>query len=234
LIWQKKSTKIVQANLILAKTLNIESRQRQEKNLIKLFEEVKHFHKMPTWLPHDCNNAILACIGAGPWNQQRRNTTQESILLWFNKQNVSDISLLTKIEKIYPLIWQNELLFNLNKNLKSLNTTFRQRCYRYLNEKYFFKDPVEDFFNLFGEVKEAHILWTFVRDYLNLPAFPINKLVKKELKANELPDDSLKIIEICLKTKIDPNFLSRCLANKCSANLNMVEKDGSELHSNIS
>jgi len=57
--------------------------------------------------------------------------------------------------------------------------------------------------------KGTKTLWLFVRDYLKLPAFPIDRWVQRNLKAIGLPTDSWKMVRLCEKAGVDCNRLAR-------------------------
>ena len=57
--------------------------------------------------------------------------------------------------------------------------------------------------------KGTKVLWLWIRDFLNLPAFPIDRWVKRNLDAYALPADSWYLTQACLLAGVDPNPLAR-------------------------
>lgn len=71
-------------------------------------------------------------------------------------------------------------------------------------------ESIEEFFSMCGKkVDGTKVLWLFVRDFLKLPAFPIDRWVKRNLQSLGLPLGSWTMIKICQDLEIDPNKINR-------------------------
>jgi hypothetical protein len=54
-------------------------------------------------------------------------------------------------------------------------------------------------------------LWLFARDYLQLPAFPIDRHVERFVKEVGLKRDEWYIIKLCRMAGLDPSKINRSL-----------------------
>jgi len=165
-----------------------------------------------TWVGSESNKAFLICIGAGPWKVERRKKVQTRAIQWLNNRDLGNI-LPSQFENIYPLKWENDMLFNMITSLNKKQIEFKTLCDIWLEKgKYSWTTPIVEFFNLCGaNPKGTKVLWLFIRDYLKLPAFPIDRHVRRKLKEYKLPIDPIYIIGLCQKAGIDPNALNRSL-----------------------
>lgn len=165
------------------------------------------------WLPKDPNNAFIICIGSGPWKTKRREQVQQKVLDWFASKEVSDFSEISLIDvpNIFPFKWQNQMLFNLITNLKSEEQNFKKLCsfWRLTRETENWREAIKNFFEYTDTPKGSKVLWLFVRDYLKLPAFPIDRHVSRNLKKLGFPENSWYMVEACLLAERNPNTLNR-------------------------
>lgn len=98
-------------------------------------------------------------------------------------------------------------------SLNKKQIEFKTLCDIWLEKgKYSWIVHIEEFFNLCGaNSKGTKVLWLFIRDFLKLPAFPIDRHVRRKLKEYKLPIDPIYIIGLCQKAGIDSNALNRSL-----------------------
>jgi len=173
-----------------------------------------------SWVGSDPSKAFLICVASGPWKISRRKRVQEKAIEWLDNRDLID----TRYPRtqLFPFKWQNDMLFNL---ITSLNhkycIKFEDLCNRWKTNiigccKYTGKPMwmrnIEDFFHMCGKGPSGtKVLWMFVRDLLQLPAFPIDRHVRRKLDEEGLPCDSWKMIKLCQEAKINPNELNRRL-----------------------
>lgn len=165
-----------------------------------------------SWVGSNPSKAFLICLGAGPWKIERRKKVQERAIQWLDDRDLGSI-LPRQFQNIYPLEWQNTMLLNMINSLNRLQIQFSTLCNIWTEKsKNSWITPIEEFFNLCGSNPNGtKVLWLFVRDYMKLPAFPIDRHVRRKLKEFKLPCDPLYIIDLCQKVGIDPNKLNRAL-----------------------
>jgi hypothetical protein len=186
-------------------------------------ETIKHLASThhPTydgsWLGKDASKAFLICLGAGPWKEVRRYQVQKYALDWYDLEGYKDLYDIGKLHgatnipaNLYPFEWQNNHLTNTVRHLISLDKTFRSLCDLYHSYKW--EVVLNDLFATAGvKSKGTKVLWMFARDFLNVPAFPIDRWVSRKLKEHDLPNDSWKMTELCLEAGVNPNELNRAL-----------------------
>lgn len=155
-----------------------------------------------SWLPNEPSQAILTCIAMGPWKHDRRHKVKNKAIQWTGGR---DLRWCDDCDA-FPLNWQNATVNHLIAVLRARNVTFSTRIVDYS------KTPHGDCL-LFEDcgvgAKGTKTLWLFVRDYLGHPAFPIDRWVRRNLKAAGLPVDSWKMIGLCKKAGVDTNRLAR-------------------------
>lgn len=193
--------------------------------------DVEYGADWKSWLPKDANDAFLVCVGAGPWKEARRKNVQDAALAWF-KDKYKDLSAISlayvQSSPPFPLDWQNQMVHDLVKNLKHKNATFSQLCKSW-SESNDWPKSIVDFFEIIGyESKGTKVLWLFVRDYLELPAFPVDRHVKSFLERLELPVNPWYITRLCLDVGVNPSALNRYIFFSKSTNIgfNDEKSDG--------
>jgi len=171
------------------------------------------------WLPKNANHAFIVCVGSGPWKDKRRHQVQESVLSWYKSQKVNDFSEVKEVPlKLFPFSWQTKMVSNLVKNLKEKSIRFDSQCTEWKKFRSYEDFPknedlwvpqIEEFFKLVGSPKGTKVLWLFVRDFLLLPGFPIDRWVARNLKKHKLPEDAWYITRACIKAEVSSNILNR-------------------------
>lgn len=168
------------------------------------------------WLGKDPNLAFLICLGAGPWKVARRQKVQQDAINWFYAKTAVMLDLCTispdLIRDVYPLHWQNTHLYNLVNSLQREGISFATLCAIWVNNPFSWRGHVLQLFDFCGvSPKGTKTLWLFVRDYLRLPAFPVDRWVRRELQKRQMPNDPWFLTNLCLEAGVDPNQLNRSL-----------------------
>jgi hypothetical protein len=175
-----------------------------------------------SWMGEEANCAILISIGAGPWKEKRRFNVQKAAIEWFLKQHVGDLGQLDEFgrrgEKVYPLQWQNDHLWSLVAWLRLREMKFQRWCSRAIFEGLDDAYPdiwecwLAELFKMCG-VKEhgTKVLWMFARDFLGFPAFPIDRHVRRQLEARNLPLDPWYISRACVAGGVPAGMLNRSM-----------------------
>lgn len=181
---------------------------------------IKKFNKLSdlydtSWIGSNAHIAFLVALGEGPWDEKKRHSVQKKAIDWFFNKNVTDFRYIDlEYEEVYPLEWQNNFLFNMLYSLHEQGDLFEAICFHWKISNNW-KHSLEDLFYRCGASKNnAKSLWVFARDFLNIPAFAINKDIKKTLRINSLPLCPYSIIDLCEKANINPNNLNRKMYNK--------------------
>lgn len=166
-----------------------------------------------SWMTNDASKAFLISVGAGPWKEKRRYNVQKDALDWFASTYARDLGQIenTNFLKVYPFEWQNKFLRVLIKNLRKKDMYFSKYCEE-LKKQEDWKKALEDFFVFCGSTKQGtKVLWMFARDYLDIPAFPVDRHVKRAMEAKGLPTDAWEMTNLCLDAGVNPNILNRKL-----------------------
>jgi hypothetical protein len=171
----------------------------------------------PSWLPEDPAKAFLVCLGAGPWKIQRRVIVQTNALVWYAMQKASghhdlaDCITLTA-RTVFPLAWQNAMLVSMIENCRKRYGSFSCAvgCWQTSPDGDL---SLVEFFEMAGRQKAeptaGKCLWIYARDFLGLPAFPIDRHVARQLQASGLPVDSWRMVQLCQDAGVDPSDLAR-------------------------
>jgi hypothetical protein len=159
-----------------------------------------------SWLSGmDPDSAFIRAVSAGPWKFNRRQHIFEEAL---SKMNVSGL-LYSKPESIFPLAWQNKFYIAMVESLQLENKPFLLYVDKW--KKSDWQQATNDFFSMCNCPKGCKVLWLFVRDYLDLPAFPIDRHVKRWLDYYDLPVNTIKMIDLCKEADVNINDFARAL-----------------------
>lgn len=174
-------------------------------------QAVQHYSQHPwyQWLPRDPVDALLVCVGAGPWRYGRRRAVQQAALLKYQGLRAKGWNF-NELQgtPLFPLAWQNLIVDRLS----------RWCCDMDFSWPYFLavtQDPADDLQAIAkgqagGRFK---VIDMFVRDFLVAPAFPIDRHVRAQLQEHGLPADQAVLLCACLDLKIDPIPLARWLGS---------------------
>lgn len=152
-----------------------------------------------SWLNgRNYSDAFVICVGAGPWKFQRRKTIQKLAL---DKLSGRDLSNLDSIDW-YPLEWQNNFVNNMIFYLKDNNYTMEKFCSS-ISSRYQIYKAVNGI-----SYKGSKVLSLFCRDALKIPAFPIDRHVRRLLLHRNLPDNEEDMINLCNLAKLNANKMA--------------------------
>ncbi|TPG59981.1 hypothetical protein [Ewingella americana] len=171
----------------------------------EMFSEAEDFSWLDTKTPQ---NAFLCCVGSGPWKFTRRWNVINAALQWGTEKVFHE----STFSEIYPLTWQNSMLSSAMAYCKANQINFNEHFYR-LKEipPVDWKGAIQEVFNIAGCPQGSKVLWLFVRDYLKLPAFPIDRHVARRLVEFGLPQNEWMLIDICLVMGLDPRKVAKRL-----------------------
>jgi hypothetical protein len=168
------------------------------------------------WMSHDASIAFLVSLGAGPWKEKRRYDIQKTAIDWFLDQSLTDLAELDNehVTEVYPFKWQNHRLWTTVTTLHLRNASFADECQRWQNEgnreRWSWEPVLHDFFQTtMAKPEGSKVLWMFARDFLGLPAFPIDRWIARRLDAHELPRDPWYMTRACVLAGVSPNRLNR-------------------------
>ena len=196
--------------------------------LAKHISYVKPVHdRKVTWLTeHRPSVAFAICIGAGPWRIGRRRKVQQSFIDALGINDLSSTKALKKLVKASQLDWQEVWFRKIHRNLKPISNRMIDRG---LNLGYFdnmFENPDEDFlvqerFERLIEMpvyRAPKVVQLFVRDYLFIPCFPVDRHVRLWLKERKLPTISRKVVGLFEQLGKNPSGYSRAIFNAKAEN----------------
>lgn len=171
----------------------------------QVFSEAEDFAWLDTKTPQ---NAYLCCVGSGPWKFTRRWNVINAALDW-GKDKVFHLD---DFEEIYPLTWQNSMLQAAMSYSKSNAFDFNEYFYLIKEQPPAdWKSEIFKVFDIAGCPQGSKVLWLFIRDYLKLPSFPIDRHVARRLDEFGLPQDPWALIDICLVMGLDPRKVAKRL-----------------------
>ena len=158
------------------------------------------------WLPSDPNQAFVCCIGAGPWKYGRRRTIQLKALTQLGQRCISQLS---GDEQWFPLGWQNRMLSSLTVTLKTLQTSMF-----HFGAALQGMEPVKartTFYDACGSPEGTKVLSLFLRDFVGVPCFPIDRHVRRELLLLCLPTKEVDLLAAFTDVGVDPIPAARML-----------------------
>jgi len=176
-----------------------------------------------TWLGINPDYAFLICIGAGPWKVKRRFKVQKTAINWFIQQNKLDLAnvSLENVRDVYPFQWQNDHLYNMIKSLQDKGVTYKEILQRWKDEfdRKTWWTAHEELFAMCGVSKQGtKVLWLFIRDCLQLPAFPVDRWVCRNLQKHGLPPKAWYMTQACILADVNPNEFNRALFSGINPN----------------
>lgn len=183
------------------------------KRLQILAVAAKPFKKQKVWLPENPSAAFICCIGAGPWRYPRRRKIQHEALKQLDGRDLAD---LTGTELWFPLDWQNEMLAALVSSIKRMG---RERLYS-IPSMVKFVDAMRkisptnarrNFYSACGRPHGTKVLSLYLRDFIGVECFPIDRHVKRVLIEQRLPLNELALLELCHEADVDPIPIARMM-----------------------
>jgi len=159
--------------------------------------------------------AFVVCVGAGPWKIGRRRKIQMEAL---NRIGPHDLFKPTLgFLGSYPLTWQNSMVQHLHEYLQEQRKTMTDFCAS-------LKDP-KALYAAAGCPKGTKVLSLFVRDYLGLPAFPVDRHVRRVLKEFNLPCKEDELVALCDSMDYDASKVASLLVRYGSGDNNLNPRD---------
>jgi len=147
------------------------------------------------------SQAFVVCIGAGPWKEGRRKKIQQMAL---DKLDSRDLSQVGQIDW-YPLTWQNKMSSTLALHLANAEKSMEEFCWDLIVEsKAGSLWQRQRLYDACGSSHGAKVLSLFCRDCLKIPSFPIDRHVKRQLEAFELPINETAMVILCNVAGLDP------------------------------
>jgi len=184
------------------------------KEIIKLKKLVQDIEAISiiddgTWLDHlNPSQAFLTCIGAGPWKVMRRNLIQKQAVDALGNKDLCEINDINIFS--FPLQWQNQKVAAL---IDHLNHTSSTMCW-FVKTLKNIPHPTGILYSVTKTKGRAKVLDLFVRDYLKLPSFPIDRHVERVLKENGFPVNEKYMIDLCKQAELDPSHVARAFVNR--------------------
>lgn len=164
------------------------------------------------------SQAFVVCVGAGPWQRPRREQVQERALKRLKDRDLLHITIWDALSgPWYPLDWQNKMLDKMVRLLQLNDIFFKEYCEWLINTadgQYSRARFTSDM----GYKKLPKVLSLFVRDKLKLPAFPLDRHVKRVLDDFEIPHDEEFVVQLCKKASVNPSQLNRWIFGQKSSN----------------
>lgn len=155
------------------------------------------------WLPADLSKAFMICVGAGPWKFNRRQKVQQDALDFLDGRDLSELAELEIT--CYPFVWQRKMVNTLARHLKSRQQSMTEFCEEIrraaLDNPYM---ALWTFYSSCGSAMGPKVLSLFCRDALKVPAFPIDRHVKRHLEKWNLPVNENALIRICQLADLSP------------------------------
>jgi hypothetical protein len=148
--------------------------------------------KTDSWLLHlNPSEAVLACIGAGPWKIGRRQRVQQRAIDILDGRDLSSIRY---SDEYFPLDWQKNALQGLVFECNTHHQTFKTMVEEFKNPNVGWPQVL---LAKAATTKTVLKCWSlFVRDYLQLPAFPIDRHVRRWLQERDLPTSESAVLEL--------------------------------------
>lgn len=203
--------------------------RRRPLELLEAVFEVGLIERDP-WLDAlTLSEAWVACMGAGPWTRPRRATVQAAALDQLAGRDLAELA--GRPVTWFPLAWQNRAIegaaawgrdrggsfdaaaWDLGWRARSVLLE-PARARRILAAAGGFRRPVK-------------VVSLFTRDALELPAFPLDRHVRRWLEAQGLPLDEEEVIAVIAGAGLDPSALNRAIFGEGSGSGNAIHRSRS-------
>jgi len=155
------------------------------------------------WSFPDADTALLTVVAWGPWSVQRQEKVAKQAIL---KAAGKKIHELPPDIKLYPLRFQNQIINRMTRYLRNKGISLEELCSRLRKHS---ADAVRRFLLAVVGLRRSKVIECFIRDYLHLDSFPLDRWAIRTLKKFGLPTDERKIVRLCKEAKINPRELNR-------------------------
>jgi len=159
---------------------------------------------------------FVLTLSWGPWREGRQLKVWLKVYVIFKEKYHGDLRLVGE-DLGFPFAWQNQKVCLMGKFLRDKGMSFTD----FLNSLQG-KNGLEikgEFERILGAGNNK-TLSCFIRDYLQLNVFPIDRRIARMLGYLGLPKDEHKVVELCESTGVNPKELDRMLftyyGEKCS------------------
>lgn len=171
------------------------------KNLKKLYESFGEV-TFDDWLDGlNYSQALMVCVGAGPWKINRRLKVQTDALIYLGKKDIIDLFNCD----VFPFKWQNDIIKKLSTNIYDGGYSSVNQLFITLDKLYIhYGDTRKFLYSFCGKRNGVKVLSLFCRDKLKIDSFPIDRHVKRVLQQYHLPTNEDDIINLCRATNLDP------------------------------
>lgn len=165
--------------------------------------------------------AYLVCISQGPWQQDRRFKLADRAieeLIRCTDPYMVDLrhAKIPGLAAVFPLEWQKSFIRYVVTALVLDSRTMHETSVRWMERSRKNRGEwpaiARELFILSGaKPMGSKVLWMFCRDFLQIPAFTIDRWVARRLREHGLSTNPWYMTRACLKAGVDPNELSRGL-----------------------
>jgi len=162
------------------------------------------------------SQAILCCIGSGPWRIERRTLIEKGALDILGKNDLVEKSI--ELDAYFPLEWQKYLvqdivLYTVSTKYHKFDTLVQYQPSR---------DALRDLENALNKdlYNFPKVICMFVRDYLELPIVPRDRHVNAKLKEYGIPQNTRLVTESLIRivNTMSVNSYARALFEEKSSN----------------
>jgi hypothetical protein len=161
--------------------------------------EVKNIN----WLDkYNASQALLICIGAGPWRIERRTLIQKQAVDILGDRDLSEAN--TNETFNYPLLWQRQKIAAIIAHLKRNNLTMDAYIKSIIDH-----EPIKQLYQITNTKTRAKVLDLYGRDYLKVISFPIDRWVKRVLEENKFLVNEGYMIELCKAAGLEAGKTNR-------------------------
>ena len=183
------------------------------RRLLNAYEPLKQHSLLRGWLPDDFDQSFVICVGAGPWTINRRFEVQRQALEWLagNDGSLAAVGERQLSISCYPLQWQNTLVENMARYLHEggwTMTTFGLAL-RGLASYDRWAEALDLLHFAANHGRRTKVVSLYARDFLLIPAFPVDRHVRRILQANDLPTREGELVSLCMRHQLNPCSISR-------------------------
>ncbi len=170
-------------------------------------------YEVKPWLPKNPTIAFLCCIGAGPWKFNRRRNVQLHALMGAQALIGADGDLfeLPHDAQLFPLDWQNSFV-------RTAITVTRSGYNSWAEFAESLADAPEQAHDRLAAVCGARgtpkVLSLFLRDFVHIKSFPVDRHVRRALEEVGLPTNERTLLDMCAAEGVDPTPIARMLVGE--------------------
>lgn len=170
-------------------------------SLDNLVRKVKSKMRHNDWLPKDPTAAFIVCVAQGPWKWERRDKITKAALKETKGKDMSQIAVVSE----FPFDWQKGLVSKLNaylvKNKKTMPVLMAEIKALAKTDS---GRARQTFYDACGAPQGPKVLSLFLRDWLRIATFPIDRWVGRALKSAKLPQHEAALVALCEDRGYDP------------------------------